>query len=211
MPTRSGSRRQAKTASRSRAAPDFQRRAPRQTRAHATLETILEAAAQILEQEGPQALTIASLSDRSGYAIGTVYQYLPSKEAIFHELRQREAGKIGREIKAALASHDGVAPETTIRRIVRAVVDGFSSRQVMRRHVIAQTVSDKGVAALFEPLAELGPVDDSPKGFIVRHLIIGPVMAALHLRPELLRDPAFLGELERLMLCYTSKGGVGMR
>jgi len=44
------------------------------------------------------------------------------------------------------------------------VVDGFSSRQTMRRHVIAQTVSDNGVAALFEPLAGIGPADKSAKG-----------------------------------------------
>ena len=209
MPMRSGSRQQAKTASRRRIAEDFQRRTPRQTRAYATLETILEAAAQILEQEGPQALTIALLSDRSGYAIGTVYQYLPSKEAIFHELRRREAGKIEREIEAALASRDRVAPELTVRRIVRAVVDGFSARQNMRRHVIAQTISDKGVAAMFEPLAGIGPADDSPRGFVIRHLIIGPVMAALHMRPELLGDPVFHGELERLVLCYTAGDSAG--
>jgi AcrR family transcriptional regulator len=199
---RSGSRRRAKTASLGRESPDLQRRKPRQTRAHATLETILEAAAQILEHEGPDALTIASLSDRSGYAIGTVYQYLPSKEAIFHELRRREAAKIEREIDAALASRGSVAVEETVRRIVHAVVDGFSSRQTMRRHVIAQTISDKGVAALFEPLATIELADRSPKGFVSRHLIIGPLMAALYTRPELLNDPDFRRELERLTLSY---------
>jgi AcrR family transcriptional regulator len=187
----------------------LQRRRPQQTRAHATLEAILEAAAQILEQQGPDALTIASLSDRSGYAIGTVYQYLPSKEAIFHEPRRREAGKIEQEIEAALASRDSVAPEVTVRRIVGAVVNGFSSRQTMRRHVIAQTISDKGVAALFEPLASFGPADKSPRGFVNRHLIVGPVMAALYTRPELLNDRAFHRELERLVLGYASQAPVG--
>jgi AcrR family transcriptional regulator len=187
----------------------LQRRWPQQTRAHATLEAILEAPAQILEQQGPDALTIASLSDRSGYAIGTVYQYLPSKEAIFHEPRRREAGKIEQEIEAALASRDSVAPEVAVRRIVGAVVNGFSSRQTMRRHVIAQTISDKGVAALFEPLASFGPADKSPRGFVNRHLIVGPVMAALYTRPELLNDRAFHRELERLVLGYASQAPVG--
>jgi len=211
MPMRSGLRHPAKNAPPRRVREDSRRRTPRQSRARATLEAILEAAAQILEQQGPEALTIASLSDRSGYAIGTVYQYLPSKEAIFHELRRREAEKIEREIAAALTSRNSVAPEVTVRRIVRAVVDGFSARPAMRRHVIARTISDKGMAALFEPLAAIGPADQSPRGFVNRHLIIGPVMAALYTRPELLSDPAFHGELERLMLGYGFQRGIGTR
>ena len=65
------------------------------------------------------------------------------------------------------------------------------------------------MAALFEPLAGIGPADKSPRGFVSRHLIVGPVMAALYTRPELLSDPVFHRELERLMLGCASQEPVG--
>ncbi len=169
-----------------------------------SLDTILEAAAQILEESGPKALTTAQLSDRSGYAIGTIYQYLPTKEAIFHELRAREARRIGDAIEEALGRRGDVGPGRTVRRIVDAVVSGFASRLNMRRHVISQTVQDKGIASLFEPLgafkSEQG--DETPRAFIMRHVMMGPVIAALFTRPELFGDPTFSDELARLILGY---------
>jgi AcrR family transcriptional regulator len=112
---------------------DLSRRSPLQKRAQATPDTILEAAAQILEEEGPDALTTAYLSDRSGYAIGTVYQYLPTKEAIFHAIRERGAERIGELVEAALARRDTLSAEEIAGIIVDAVLDGFSARPQMRR------------------------------------------------------------------------------
>jgi AcrR family transcriptional regulator len=55
---------------------------PRQKRAVATVEAILEASAQILESEGYAALTTNVIAKRAGVSIGSVYEYFPGKEAI---------------------------------------------------------------------------------------------------------------------------------
>jgi len=60
----------------------FQRRMPRQARAKATVAAILEAAVQILDQRGADALTTNSVAERAGVSIGTLYQYFPDKHAI---------------------------------------------------------------------------------------------------------------------------------
>ena len=70
----------------------FQRRSPKQARSRATLEAILEAAAQILERHGPAGLTTNDVAERAGVSIGTLYQYFPDKTAILVATARRELG-----------------------------------------------------------------------------------------------------------------------
>jgi len=70
----------------------FQRRRPKQSRSRATCEAILEAASQILERTGPQGFTTASVAERAGVSIGTLYQYFPDKQAILLAAAQRALG-----------------------------------------------------------------------------------------------------------------------
>src|SRR5579871_6369668 len=52
-----------------------ERRRPRQARSRATWEAIVEAASQILERRGPDALNTNAIAERAGVSIGTLYQY----------------------------------------------------------------------------------------------------------------------------------------
>jgi AcrR family transcriptional regulator len=67
-----------------------QRRAPRQARSRAACEAIVEAAAQILEARGPEALTTSAVAERAGVSIGTLYQYFPDKQSILLAATHRE-------------------------------------------------------------------------------------------------------------------------
>jgi AcrR family transcriptional regulator len=55
------------------------RKSPSQTRSIQTVETIYEAAAQIVELEGVEKFNTNKLAERAGFSIGTVYQYFPNK------------------------------------------------------------------------------------------------------------------------------------
>jgi AcrR family transcriptional regulator len=68
----------------------IQRRRPRQSRSRATWDAILEAAAQVLERDGPAGFTTASVAERAGVSIGTLYQYFPDKQAILLAAAERE-------------------------------------------------------------------------------------------------------------------------
>ena len=68
----------------------FQRRRPTQSRSRATCDAILEAAAQVLERDGPAGFTTASVAERAGVSIGTLYQYFPDKHAILLAAAERE-------------------------------------------------------------------------------------------------------------------------
>jgi AcrR family transcriptional regulator len=67
-----------------------QRRSPKQARSRATWEAIVEAASQILERHGPEALNTQAVAERAGVSIGTLYQYFPDKQAILAAAARRE-------------------------------------------------------------------------------------------------------------------------
>ena len=71
----------------------FQRRRPRQARAQVTYDSILEAAIQILECSGADALNTNAVAERAGVSIGTLYQYFPDKDAILLAVARRELAK----------------------------------------------------------------------------------------------------------------------
>ena len=98
-----------------------QRRRPRQARSRATWEAIVEAASQILERRGPEALNTNAVAERAGVSIGTLYQYFADKRALLIAAARREladggAGETGRQRHRGAARHGAGAPSTPRRR-----------------------------------------------------------------------------------------------
>src|SRR3954447_18658239 len=65
------------------------RRVPRQARSRARLQRMLDAADQLLAREGAEALTTTRVAEAAGVSVGSLYQYLPDKEAIVEALAGR--------------------------------------------------------------------------------------------------------------------------
>src|SRR5580693_4678750 len=65
------------------------RKMPRQARASATLEAILEATIQVLLATGPARLTTTRVAERAGVSVGTMYQYFPNKQALLYAVTGR--------------------------------------------------------------------------------------------------------------------------
>ncbi len=66
------------------------RKIPTQRRSHATIEVVLEAAAQLLESAGEAGFNTNALAERAGVSVGTLYRYFPNKQAILAALGRRE-------------------------------------------------------------------------------------------------------------------------
>lgn len=92
------------------------RKAPRQARAAATIDVILQGAAHILRRDGLGGLTTNHIAERAGVSIGSLYQYFPGKEAILAEL-------IRRKRSAMLAAFQAVAADPDLD--LDAAIDGF--------------------------------------------------------------------------------------
>ncbi|WP_373354125.1 TetR/AcrR family transcriptional regulator [Pseudoroseicyclus sp. CXY001] len=92
------------------AAPE-PKKIPKQARAIATCAAIVEAAARILEEQGPEALTTNRIAERAGVGIGTLYQYFPDKHAILVSLIRRERGALLSELRGIEAEGDAALGE----------------------------------------------------------------------------------------------------
>lgn len=66
------------------------RKQPQQVRSTGLVTAILQAAVQVLAQEGATRFTTARVAERAGVSIGSVYQYFPNKAAILFRLQTDE-------------------------------------------------------------------------------------------------------------------------
>ncbi|MCB1687728.1 MAG: TetR/AcrR family transcriptional regulator [Halioglobus sp.] len=66
----------------------------KQARSRHTIQTILTGAAQLLIELGYSRATTNKIAERSGFSVGTLYQYFEGKEDIYLELMAHECGKI---------------------------------------------------------------------------------------------------------------------
>lgn len=77
---------------------------PSQARSIATFNTILDAAARVLEARGFGALTTNAVADEAGVTVRAIYRYFPNKHALVAELAQRMSDRWS----SALVEPDGM-------------------------------------------------------------------------------------------------------
>ncbi|PRC47378.1 TetR/AcrR family transcriptional regulator, partial [Mycobacterium sp. ITM-2017-0098] len=100
------------------------RRTPRQQRSRETVNTLVEAAAQVFSREGIAATT-NRIAERAGLSIGTLYQYFPDKFSLLHAVAQRHVRDADRRLTAVFARLRSEAPpfEETMRAVLDAVIE----------------------------------------------------------------------------------------
>ena len=73
-----------------RTPPISLRKQPKQSRSTELVTAILEAAVQVLAQEGVQRFTTGRVAEKAGVSVGSLYQYFPNKAAILFRLQSDE-------------------------------------------------------------------------------------------------------------------------
>jgi AcrR family transcriptional regulator len=75
---------------------------------------ILQAAAQVLADEGAQRFTTARVAEKAGVSVGSLYQYFPNKASILFRLQTEEwrstTALSGGPDQAAVAAASGRGP-----------------------------------------------------------------------------------------------------
>lgn len=102
------------------------RRVPRQARSRERLARMLDAAEDLLVAEGPAALTTTRVAEAAGVSVGSLYQYLPDKEAMVEALAGRYLAEF-EGLMEALAEEASAAPERWTDPVGR-LLDAFAQR-----------------------------------------------------------------------------------
>jgi AcrR family transcriptional regulator len=85
------------------------RKTPKQSRAIATTNAVIEATEQVLERDGLAALTTNRVAERAGVSIGSLYQYFPHKESLLVAVAERCLVRDLNELQALVDSFDAGA------------------------------------------------------------------------------------------------------
>jgi len=104
-----------------RDAPISARKQPRQARSTELVATILEAAVQVLVQEGAPRFTTARVAEKAGVSVGSLYQYFPNKAAILFRLQADEWRETS-EMLCRILEESERPPLERLRRLVHAFV-----------------------------------------------------------------------------------------
>lgn len=97
------------------------RKVPQQTRSNQLVEAVLDAAVQVLTQEGARRFTTARVAERAGVSVGSLYQYFPNKAAILFRLQSDEWQRTSALLREILQD-SATSPSARLRRLVHAFI-----------------------------------------------------------------------------------------
>ena len=193
------------------------RKAPRQQRARASVDCVLEAAAQVLEASGNGGFNTNAVAERAGVSIGTLYRYFPDKQSILRALALRETEAHRRAVIAVIENE-----KTNLARdraMIRAFLRAFAGRDRARRIAMTTLLAQADHAELASGFAaaEIGLTDAQGRpltrvqAFVLGRSVQGAMRAAVLEGVDFLRSQEFEDELVRLSRAYlgysTSKSG----
>ncbi|MET9532004.1 MULTISPECIES: TetR/AcrR family transcriptional regulator [unclassified Streptomyces] len=189
--------------------PHALRRVPVQQRSAERLARILDACAEILDEDGYERLTTRAVAARAGVPIGSVYRFFGNKRAMVDALAQRNLDGYAARITERLTA----LPAADWRGVVDAVLDEYLA---MRRTVPGFAFVDfGGPAALDEPnpkvadrLTELlaSHLGRAADGRLRRKVLVGveatDALLQLAFRAEPSGDAGLIGEVRELLHAY---------
>jgi AcrR family transcriptional regulator len=108
------------------------RKQPKQARATELVDTILEAAIQVLRKEGAQRFTTPRVAEKAGVSIGSLYQYFPNKAAILFRL-QSDEWRQTTDLMRGILEDDEKPPPERLRILVHAFIRSECDEAEIRR------------------------------------------------------------------------------
>src|SRR3954462_556241 len=110
-------------------------RAPQQSRSRETLDRILDAAEQVLEEKTFSEATLAEIMERAGVTVGAFYRRFADKDALLHHLDERFFTEMHGRAEDLLDPHrwQGAGACAVIDEIAAQAVEVYQSRRGLMR------------------------------------------------------------------------------
>ena len=193
------------------------RKRPRQERAKATVDSILEATARVLVKQGFDGLTTNAVASAAGVSIGSLYQYFPNKEALVSALLERHMEDMNVSVLAELTRVAHLPMAEAARCVVELTIKAHAVDPALHQ-VLTEQVPRVGKLARLRDLDELchrmvaglltarrneiAIRDPDMAAFILVSTIESVIHRAALLYPDRLRDPRLVDETTLLVTRY---------
>jgi AcrR family transcriptional regulator len=184
---------------------------PKRARGKERVAALLDAAAALIARKGYEATTMTEIAQRAGAAIGSLYQFCPSKEALaealfnryaeraaarFQRVEQRAHGRSARELADLLVDYK---LELRTDRDATIALSTSVAGIVERRKPLGDALRGRIAALLRAANAALSEDEAAAAAVIVSQVMkIVPALAAT----EDARRAALIGEARKLLALY---------
>jgi AcrR family transcriptional regulator len=185
---------------------------PKRERGKQRVAALIDAGAELFAEKGYEATTMTEIASRAGAAIGSLYQFFPSKEALAEALFNRFAERAA----AAFARVEELAPGCSASDLADLLID-YKLRQGADRDAAAIALSS-GVAGIVERRKPLGDAlrgriaailsagnpalsqDDAAAAAIIVNQVMKMIPTLASTEDE--RSAALIGEARKLLALY---------
>ena len=197
------------------------RKKPMQARSQVTYDAILDAAAQVLASEGYAGSTTNKISERAGVSVGSLYEYFPTKEAVFTALIERLDRSNIESVIVNFEDMKSLSPKEFLTVVLKSRIDAALSypelESRLRAEIPASLFKDQsekmfddfsaGMKLFVASNPELIRVRNLPAAMELGTIVVeSTVRAFAASKPERLKDPEFVQEFVDLMTRYILKG-----
>jgi AcrR family transcriptional regulator len=184
---------------------------PKRERGKQRVAALIDAGAELFAEKGYEATTMTEIASRAGAAIGSLYQFFPSKEALaealfnrfaeraaaaFARVEERAPGCSARELADLFIDHKlGLGTDRDVAIALSNVVAGI----VERRKPLGDALRGRIAAILSAGNPTLGQDEAAAAAVIVNQVMkMVPALAAT----EDERAVALIGEARKLLALY---------
>jgi AcrR family transcriptional regulator len=204
------------------------RRRPRQARAQATVDAIIQATARVLVEDGYDRASTNRIAQAAGVSIGSLYQYFPSKEALVAALVETHVDRMMEAVTRILdTDHEPSDLHASADTLVRALISAYRVDPKLH-HVLCQEVPKIGdLRRIYEFEQTLADVirrhlqslrhqirhqNIDRAVFLLINAVPSVIRAAIEGDSEGTNDPALRADLTDMILrylCYVPSGESG--
>ncbi len=193
------------------------RRRPRQARAQATVEAIIQATARVLVEDGYDRASTNRIAHAAGVSIGSLYQYFPSKEALVAALVDEHVARMLNVVTGAIENLNASDLSEHARVMVDALIAAYrvdprlhhvlcqevpKIGELRRIYEFEQTLSSSLHAHLSTLRHQIRHADLDRAVFLLMNAVPSVIRAAIEADPEGLSDATLAAELTDMMLRY---------
>ena len=112
------------------------RKKPVQQRARVLVDSLVEAAGEIVSRDGLDLLTTVRVAERAGVSVGSLYQYFANKDALIAALMERVNGELIAAVDEVAANDLAADPEAFARALLVAAFDYFERHGGLARELL---------------------------------------------------------------------------
>jgi AcrR family transcriptional regulator len=114
------------------------RKKPSQQRSQFTVDSILQAALELIRSEGFDNLGTAKIAERAGVLIGSVYHYFPNYESILLGLYENVASKAWQKMKLAISSNIDLGIDPASRKEIMLLLNLYEEHRLILIEMVAK-------------------------------------------------------------------------